>query len=246
MSLKEKNAAFTLIELLVVIAIIAMLLSIMTPSLQKAKDQAKKVVCQAHLGQIKLAWAMYLDSNDKRYPFVHEERIGGIGGTWPDYERADRRLTPYAGDGAVFECPADKGSGVIKSYFKQAGTSYIYNARANINTYGYGLALKKNPTVKKPSKVILIGDAGLGTYWNSQPVLPPWLVGHPPFWHNRRKAMVNTLFADLHAEMIHIVPTPDAGMMGGSVDPDGKWTFHAGWYGPHPCTQFGVTFPPYW
>ena len=246
MKLEKRNTGFTLIELLVVIAIIAMLLSIMVPSLKKAKDQAKKVVCQAHLSQQKLGWAMYIDSNDKRYPYVHEERAGGKAGTWPDCERGNRRLTPYAGDAGVFECPADRGYGDITNCFDQLGTSFVYNTRGDLNAYGWGLALKKNPTIRKPSRVILAGDNGLLAYWSGLPALYPQSVKNPPFWHNRRKAMMNTLFVDLHIDTVYIVPTPDAWMMGGATDPDGKWTFSAGWNGPHPASSFGVSSSPYW
>ena len=46
--MRKKNG-FTLIELLVVIAIIALLLSILTPSLNAVEERAKSTVCQAHL-----------------------------------------------------------------------------------------------------------------------------------------------------------------------------------------------------
>ena len=60
----NRTRGFTLIELLVVIAIISMLLSIVTPSLNNAKESGRRVVCLSALKQLTLAWYMYADEND--------------------------------------------------------------------------------------------------------------------------------------------------------------------------------------
>jgi prepilin-type N-terminal cleavage/methylation domain-containing protein/prepilin-type processing-associated H-X9-DG protein len=59
----KKRNAFTLIELLVVISIIALLLAILMPSLQKARNQARTVVCQSNLKQWGTIFALYTEDN---------------------------------------------------------------------------------------------------------------------------------------------------------------------------------------
>lgn len=64
----QKQNAFTLIELLVVIAIIALLVSILLPSLNKAKDLANQVVCGSNQHSIGMAFLMYANEYDGRLP----------------------------------------------------------------------------------------------------------------------------------------------------------------------------------
>ena len=62
----KRTNGFTLIELLVVIAIIAILMAILIPTLNRAREQGKRAVCLSNLKQMMLAWMMYADDNDDK------------------------------------------------------------------------------------------------------------------------------------------------------------------------------------
>lgn len=65
---QNTSKAFTLVELLVVVAIIALLLAILTPALQGAREVAKSTVCLSGLRQIGMATMMYSDENQNVLP----------------------------------------------------------------------------------------------------------------------------------------------------------------------------------
>ena len=64
----SRRAAFTLVELLVVIGIIALLISILLPSLSAARESASRARCLSNNRQLVVASVMYVDDNDLRTP----------------------------------------------------------------------------------------------------------------------------------------------------------------------------------
>lgn len=124
--------AFTLIELLVVIAIIGLLISLMTPSLRGARQQALKMACMGNLRQIGMAALLYSDDNKgSGLPVIREDYptaggdalLWGLPRMWPNV------VKPYLGaTGAKNEhdwkeisalaCPASKTEG-LDIYWKK-------------------------------------------------------------------------------------------------------------------------------
>ena len=85
---KTNRSGFTLIELLVVIAIIAILASLLLPTLARAKGSAQKTACTSNLHQIGVAWLMYLGDNGDCFPDRRDLKTLLPGGympwtTWP-------------------------------------------------------------------------------------------------------------------------------------------------------------------
>jgi prepilin-type N-terminal cleavage/methylation domain-containing protein/prepilin-type processing-associated H-X9-DG protein len=123
----RRYRAFTLIELLVVIAVIAVLMSILMPALQRAREGGKRAACLSNLKQLTLAWSMYADEYDDRI-------VNGATGytnsnqAWGDHrnERAwvdglasenldeqikairNGALYPYLKNEKIYECPTGR------------------------------------------------------------------------------------------------------------------------------------------
>ena len=57
---------FTLVELLVVIAIIALLMAVLLPALNRAREQGKRAVCLNQMKQLQIAWNMYCDDSKEK------------------------------------------------------------------------------------------------------------------------------------------------------------------------------------
>ena len=119
------DKGFTLIELLVVIAILSLLISILLPSLNKAKELAYETVCTSNLRQIGTAWEMYLVDSGGTFPMWEKNMQYFYGGKHPSIGNAlpnstlptlhYRPLNPYvdmklkneSGTG-LFRCPVDR------------------------------------------------------------------------------------------------------------------------------------------
>ncbi len=114
----ENRCAFTLIELLVVIAIIALLLTIILPSLNRTKMLARRLVSTSNMRQIGIAMGMYADDNKGFFP--ETTHITGD----PE-ESWIYTLASYLSDiDDIRICPADPQG---KERLKYNTTSYILN-----------------------------------------------------------------------------------------------------------------------
>ncbi len=78
----KSRKAFTLIELLVVVAIIALLISILLPSLSRARELSKRLVCGTQVKGYGTAVKIYANDNEEHWPTPTFNETTGTGIEW--------------------------------------------------------------------------------------------------------------------------------------------------------------------
>jgi prepilin-type N-terminal cleavage/methylation domain-containing protein/prepilin-type processing-associated H-X9-DG protein len=125
--MKRAAKGFTLVELLVVIGIIALLISILLPSLNRARETANRVKCASNLRQIGQAMLLYSNENKGAYPRTLFSAGAGSAPTFFTGSGTDPFLTTTKPDNndvtaavflilrtqdisaSVFNCPSSNG-----------------------------------------------------------------------------------------------------------------------------------------
>jgi len=168
---------FTIIELLVVVAIIAILASLLLPSLQKAKEKTKEIKCLSNMKNLFLAESSYIgDNNDYITPIAPGRDTDGNN----DYYWTNL-LSPYVGfdgetknkfrdkvvtENSMFFCPMQtpRRSSLNLTNFLNYPNSFVsygincFLAGGGV-TPGYAAAVSaKLSALKKHSKITLFAD----------------------------------------------------------------------------------------
>lgn len=217
----NRRHGFTLVELLVVIGIIALLISILLPALNKAREQARAIKCANNMRQIFFAMDMYATENKDSYPmmpFIQDANVftanwlGIVMVQVGEYDWTKGTMWPYVSKSVlsrqeVFNCPTDMDTfRAVRWGTMQTQASYVRNFTYSFNSELHGYtdpngrvtAVRRSQVVMPGQKIIIIEEqwpndgAAFIKDNNGDDVLT-----------NRHVGRGNQGFADGHVEMIN-------------------------------------------
>ncbi len=228
MTRKRGARGFTLIELLVVVAIIALLISILLPSLRDAREQAKVAKCLAHYRQLTTSANQYFLDWSDNFPFyvISTSGVMTTNGvcTWSygGKTTSDYWLFEYSG-------------GLFGSYAKfRPLNEYLMSGKLEDDLWEGGKIIKRvevpvvqcpgdrmsnqrgfNQPELKESPVSCYDDVGTSFHWNLHAISDltwngntnPWWQG-PGNWQERGQGLVKDVLAKYSSSFVMFIEDP--------------------------------------
>ena len=206
----KRNSAFTLIELLVVIAIISLLVSILLPSLQNAKELAKGVVCSSQLKNLGMTFAFYAEDNEGRLPLNWTSGGGTRGNIWTtliapywdirvgvDCLESEAQLSQHLG------CPSEEPPAIWKWWYSDYSINgYLFPQYGTSTTGSLPANLLAEVASQNPSGRMQAMDSnGLMRNCTAISILPV-RYGLPVRHYGENNPGLNVLYFDNHVERI--------------------------------------------